>query len=267
MNNMFEMQYKELLFNILANGETQREEGRNGFTIRSFGQSIEFKNTCGLFPMLTSKKMYFKNVNHELKWLLSGETDVKYLTKNKVRIWEPWVNQNGTIGDTYGKVLRNFNGIDQLTESIEILRKNRSSRQNVISLWNPSLIKAGNIKPCYHAIQFVCINGVLNVVVSQRSSDVFIGLPYDICVFDLLLLLVAKILNFIPGTLKINIGDAHIYEEHIEPCKVYLANKKHDLPSIYIDVNGIKNVQDFKTENVFLRNYISEEFIYGEIKL
>jgi len=260
MNSNYEKEYKNLIKDILINGVYQKT--RNGNTKSLFGLTLSFNNKSGIFPMLTSKEMFFKNIKYELKWFIDGLTNVNYLKNNGVSIWNMWADETGEIGDTYGRQLRSFNGIDQFRKIMQELQDNKNSRQMVISLWNPVSISQGNIKPCYHAFQFVCINDTLNIIVSQRSADVFIGLPYDMAVFSLMLVLICNEFNLRPGVVKINIGNAHIYEEHTKPCMEYLNRIEHDLPSIQYKYETIQNFSPAKIE---LKNYNSEPFIKAKI--
>lgn len=261
INNLYELDYKNLLKDVLVNGSQQ--EVRDGNSAKAmFGKSLQFNNKFGFFPMLTSKEMYFKNVKYELSWILKGLTNVDYLKSNGVSIWNKWANEAGEIGDTYGRQLRGFNGIDQLVNTLENLAANPQGRQHVISLWNPVAISQGNLKPCYHAFQFVCIGNMLHILVSQRSADLFIGLPYDMAVFCLLLNLVCKKYDFVPGLVKINIGNAHIYAEHTKPVLEYLNNPIHDLPTI---ANYQDEVINFDTSKVSIKHYVSEGFIKAKI--
>ncbi len=261
MNNRYEKQYKNLLKEILINGYPNITRDNNN-RISLFGKSLEFNNAMGLFPMLTSKKMYFKNIKYELAWMINGQTNINYLKSNNVSIWDLWADENGEIGDTYGKQLRSFNGIDQLKITLDKLEATLNSSRLVVSLWNPVAISQGNIRPCYHAFQFVPINRMLHINVSQRSADAFIGLPYDMCVFSLLLRLVADAYNFIPGIVKINIGNLHIYKEHKDPIKEYLNNAEFDLPTL---TNRQDKVINFDVSKVYVRNYISCGFIKAKI--
>lgn len=261
MNSNYEKQYKDLIKDILINGELEPVRDSNQAKVL-FGKSIEFNNQNGLFPMLTSKEMFFKNISYELKWILDGMSNVNYLKNNGVSIWNKWADENGEIGDTYGRQLRGFNGIDQLTTILMELEKFNYSRQLVISLWNPVAISQGNLKPCYHSFQFVYTANKLNIIVSQRSADVFVGLPYDICVFSLLLVLVCNTYDLIPGTVKINIGNAHIYSEHLNSCFEYCNREEHDLPSLH---HNNQRVFSFNPSVVRLLSYKSEPFIKAKI--
>lgn len=261
MNSNYEKQYKDLIKDILINGEEEPVRDDNVAKVL-FGKQLEFCNNSKLFPILTSKEMYFKNIKYELKWILDGLTNVNYLKNNGVSIWNKWANNEGEIGDTYGKQLRSFNGIDQLKTIISELEKFKYSRQLVISLWNPVAISQGNIKPCYHAFQFVYTSNKLNIIVSQRSADVFVGLPYDMGTFNLLLLLVCNEYGFQPGKVQINIGNAHIYKEHYDGCTRYLNNAQYDLPYLY---NRDQKINSFNPDRLQLVNYKSEPFIKAKI--
>lgn len=261
MNNNYEGDYKALLKRIMVYGHENKTRGNN-VRISLFGESIEFNNAMGMFPMLTSKRMYFKNVKYELHWMLSGLTNIKYLKANGVSIWDLWADENGEIGDTYGSQLRGFNGVDQLKLILNELETTKNSSRLVISLWNPVAISQGNLRPCYHSFQFVPINKMLHLNVSQRSADVFVGLPYDMAVFSMLLRLVADKYDFIPGIVKINIGNAHIYKDHIEPTREYLGRSEFDLPNLY---NGQREVINFDVSKVELKRYESHDFIKAKI--
>lgn len=262
----YELHYKRLITRVLTSGTLEKVRNNNQ-AMTLFGESIKFDtglNQDGLlqFPMLTSKQMYFKNIKHELKWIISGDTNIGYLHCNNVSIWDKWADKNGDIGKTYGHQMRDFNGADQFRSIILELEKFPESRQLVISLWNPVDIADGNLKPCYHAFQFVYTNKRLNIIVSQRSADIFVGLPYDMAFFTLLLILVCKQFNLLPGTVKINIGNAHIYKEHIKACYTYIDRIGHDLPSLIVNNEAILF---FNPNKISLANYISEPFIPAEI--
>jgi len=261
MNSNYEKQYKDLIKDILINGAEEPVRDNNVAKVL-FGKRLEFSNNSKLFPMLTSKEMYFKNVRFELKWILDGLTNINYLKNNGVSIWNKWADENGEIGDTYGKQLRSFNGVDQLKVIISEFEKFNYSRQLVISLWNPVAISQGNIRPCYHSFQFVYTANKLNIIVSQRSADVFVGLPYDMCTFNLLLILVCNKYNLIPGKVQINIGNAHIYKEHYAGCMLYINREQHDLPYLYSESQTISN---FDPTRLQLRNYECEPFIKAKI--
>lgn len=262
MNHLFENDYKNLVFDILVNG-TEEEVRDNNKALTLFGKRLEFQCLLNVFPLLTSKEMFFKNIKFELKWILDGLTNVNYLKSNGVSIWDKWADETGDIGDTYGRQLRGFNGVDQLRTIMYELGMFKRSRQLVISLWNPVAISNGNRRPCYPMFQFQYCSGKLNISVTQRSADVFVGLPYDIAFFTLFLKLVCNYVNLTPGKVLINITDAHIYVEHIEACKKYLSNQTFDLPNIYLEPS--QHVFNFEPKLVHLRNYKHCEFIKAKI--
>jgi len=261
MNSNYEKQYKDLIKDILINGA--EEPVRDGNVAKVlFGKQLEFTSNHNMFPILTSKEMYFKNIKFELKWILDGLTNVNYLRNNGVSIWNKWAKEDGEIGDTYGRQLRSFNGIDQLKNIISELESFNYSRQLVISLWNPVAISQGNIKPCYHSFQFVYTADKLNIIVSQRSADVFVGLPYDMGTFSLMLLLVCNKFSMRPGKVQINIGNAHIYKEHYDGCMEYINRDQHDLPYLY---NAEQTIDSFDPTRIQLNRYKSEPFIKAKI--
>lgn len=261
MNNNYEPSYKALLERVLYRGTLQPVRDNNEAWSK-FGESLTFDAKLGLFPMLTSKAMYFKNVKFELSWILKGLTNIKYLKGNDVNIWDSWADEHGEIGDTYGRQLRSFNGIDQMRNILIELKNFKYSRQMVISLWNPVAISQGNLKPCYHSFQFVVIGNRLNIQVSQRSADLFVGLPYDMATFTLLQRLVADKMGLGYGEVKINIGNAHIYKEHLEGVKKYIDRPMYDICRL---VNTQNNVINFNVSKVELRRYKHESFIKAKI--
>lgn len=261
MNNPYEANYKALLLDTISKGGLQKVRNNN-IAYAQAGVSIEFRSNYDEFPMLTSKEMFFKNVKYELSWLLSGSTNINYLKDNGVSIWNLWADKDGDIGETYGRILRSFNGIDQFKEAIEELKTGNESRRIVVSLWNPEAIKKGNIAPCYFAFQFVQINKILNIIVSQRSADLFIGLPYDVAVFYLLLNLVAKNLGLLIGKVRINIGNAHVYREHKEAVEEYVTRQMYTLPTI---INKQDIITGFNPSDVWLNNYKHGSFIKAKI--
>jgi len=260
-NNPYEANYKALLIDTILKGGLQKVRDNN-FAYAQAGVSIEFRSDFDEFPMLTSKEMFFKNIKFELYWLLSGSTNINYLKNNGVSIWNLWADKDGDIGETYGRILRSFNGVDQFKDAIEDLKTGNESRRLVISMWNPGAIKKGNLAPCYFAFQFVQINKVLNIIVSQRSADLFIGLPYDIAVFYLLLSIVSKSLNLLRGKVRINIGNAHVYKEHTKAVETYVKNEMYSLPTL---VNQQNKITGFDVSDIWIRDYEHEKFIKAKI--
>lgn len=261
MNNPYEANYKALLFDTLSKGGLQLVRDGN-YAYAQAGVSLKFESKFQEFPMLTSKAMFFKNVKYELHWLLSGSSNINYLKNNGVSIWNLWANEDGDLGETYGRILRSFNGIDQFKNVIDELHNKNESRRLVVSMWDPVAISKGNIVPCYFAFQFVQINRILNIIVSQRSADLFIGLPYDMALFTLLLNITAKALGLLKGKVVINIGNAHVYKSHYEAVQEYLKRPMHDLPFLS---NNQDKIVGFDAAEVYLQRYTSEPFIKAEI--
>jgi|TARA_R100000656_G_scaffold61465_1_gene47488 thymidylate synthase len=221
----FEIDYTKLLKDILTKGEKQTS--RNGPTLNLHGRQLILNPTDG-FPMLSGKKIFPKNFLHELKWMLNGDTNVKYLNDNGSKIWDNWADENGDLGPIYGKQFRDFNGVDQVAELIKGFKLNLYSRRHIISLWNPADLDKMALPPCFYTFQVLVNENTIDLVVSQRSADTFIGLPYDMCFYAMFLFLVVNTINSQQtkhrtiGDVIINIGSAHIYEGHINQVEEYL---------------------------------------------
>lgn len=261
MSSRYETAYKDMLIKVM--GEGSKVEMRDGYKgINMFGLDISFNLASGKFPMLTGKAMFFKNTKAELLWMLTGRKDLEFLHKYNVRIWDQWDMGDGTIGNSYGHNFRNFMGVDQVNELLKKIAKLPSDRQLVISTWNPVYINEGHKPSCYPIMQFSYINNRLNMLVHQRSADLFVGLPYDMAYFALFTELLASYLCVMPGTVKISIGDAHIYEDHLDAIRQYLVAETYELPSLYI---GSKEFPTFDFYAVDLRNYKSSSYINAKI--
>jgi thymidylate synthase len=259
INNDYEFSYKKLLKEVL---KSPIVSNRNQDTYVSFAKQITADLSKG-FPMLTSKKMFIKNTIHELKWMLNGDTNTKYLKSNKVSIWDAWANKNGDLGPVYGKQMRNFAGIDQIKWVLKELKNKVRSRRAMVTMWNPAELKDMKLPPCHYAFNFVLINGTLNLSVSMRSLDLFVGLPYDISFYALMLHLFCNELNLQPGVLTINAADCHIYTDHKKAVLQYLEKNIYNLPQIVLPANA--TVLGFDTENVLLNNYEAEDFIKAKV--
>ena len=233
MNNIDE-QYKALIAEILKNGVSK--EDRTGTGTRSlFGTQIKHDMHLG-FPLLTVKKVFFNNAVTELLWMLQGRTDIKYLTDHNVNYWTPDYERSkrtdGTLGKVYGYQWRNFNGQDQIKTLCETLAKEPTSRRMLVSAWNPADMEDMVLPPCHYGFQVYTRNRHLDLIWTQRSVDVFLGLPYDIAIYGLLLVLLAKGHGYIPGRLTGQFGDTHLYNNHIEQAKEVTNRTSKDLPSV-----------------------------------
>ena len=249
-------QYLDLLRDILENGVDKMD--RTGVGTRSvFGRQMRFDLNEG-FPLLTTKKMHLKSIIYELLWFIRGDTNVRYLQEHGVRIWNEWADENGDLGPVYGAQWRNWNGdgIDQLAEVIETLKRNPNDRRMIVSAWNPSQLKAMHLPPCHMMFQFYVANGKLSCMLYQRSCDMFLGVPFNIASYALLTMMIAQVCGLKLGEFVHTLGDTHIYHNHFEQVKEQLSRVPLELPQMKINPD-IKDINDFKFEDFELQNYQS----------
>ena len=229
-----ENEYKKLMETILYKGLDKADRTGTG-TKSIFGATIRHDMSMG-FPLLTGKRVSFKAAKTELLWILQGRTDLKYLEDNGVKYWRPDYERSGrtdeTLGPVYGKQWRDFNGVDQLYNLIDAIHNDSNSRRMMISAWNASDLSDMVLPPCHYGFQVYVNNGVMDLMWQQRSADVFLGLPYDIAMYGLLLEMLAKGSNLIPGQLIGQLGDCHLYNNHLEQAKEYLNRPRRVMPSI-----------------------------------
>jgi thymidylate synthase len=231
------------------------------------------------FPMVTTKKLHLKSIIYELLWFLKGDTNIKYLQENGVKIWDEWANENGDLGPVYGHQWRNWNSeeIDQITELIETLKSNPNSRRMLVSAWNPSVLPdtsksfAENIAngkvalpPCHAFFQFYVSEGKLSCQLYQRSADIFLGVPFNIASYALLTMMIAQVCNLEAGEFIHTFGDAHIYNNHIEQLELQLSRDCRALPKMIINPN-IKNILDFDFDDFTLEGYDPHPHIKGAV--
>ena len=240
-------EYRGILSGTLHGGKQKPD--RTGVGTRSvFGRILQHDMALG-FPLLTAKKIYFKHAVTELLWILEGRTDLAYLHKHGVTYWNDNYDKSGrkdgTLGPVYGEQLRNFDGSDQLFNILEQIKTNPSSRRIVASLWNPNAINYMALPPCHYGFQVYINDGKLDLSWNQRSVDIFLGLPYDIAMYGLLLLMLAKGFGYEPGRLTGFLGDCHVYNNHIDQAKEYLSRKDGNLPEVLL-IEGIKLSEDNK---------------------
>jgi thymidylate synthase len=270
-------QYLDLVKHVLEKGELKADRTGTG-TKSVFGYQMRFDLGEG-FPMVTTKKLHLKSIIHELLWFLKGDTNIKYLKDNGVNIWNAWADSNGNLGPVYGFQWRNWNndGIDQISNLINDLKNNPSSRRHLISAWNPSVLpdtsksfetnvangKAA-LPPCHAFFQFHVINGKLSCQLYQRSADIFLGVPFNIASYSLLTLMIAQVCNLEAGDFIHTFGDAHIYSNHFEQMKLQLAREPRNLPTIKIN-SEVNNIFDFKFEDFTLENYDPHPHIKGKV--
>ena len=212
---------------------------------------------------MTTKKMHLKSIIHELLWFIKGDTNVKYLQDNGVRIWNEWADENGDLGPIYGSQWRNWNGegIDQLAQVVDKLKNNPNDRRMIVSAWNVSKIPEMHLPPCHMMFQFYVANGKLSCMLYQRSCDMFLGVPFNIASYALLTMMLAQVCDFEPGEFVHTLGDTHIYHNHFEQVKEQLRREPLPLPTMKLNPQ-VKDINDFKYEDFTLENYEC----YGAIK-
>ena len=260
-------QYLDLLNRILTEGV--RKEDRTGTgTISVFGHQMRFNLEDG-FPLLTTKKLHLKSIIHELLWFLKGDTNVKYLQENGVRIWNEWADENGDLGHIYGYQWRSwpdYNGghIDQISEVIDQIKNNPDSRRIIVNAWNVADLGNMDLPPCHMFFQFYVANGKLSLQMYQRSADTFLGVPFNIASYALLLMMMAQVTGLKVGDFVHTFGDAHIYLNHIEQVKLQLTRDTRTLPKMVINPE-VKDLFDFKFEDFQLQDYDPHPHIPGVV--
>ncbi len=262
-------QYLDLLDRVLREGA--RKEDRTGTgTISVFGHQMRFNMEDG-FPVLTTKKLHLKSIIHELLWFLKGDTNIQYLTDNGVRIWNEWADADGDLGHIYGYQWRSWpdyegGHIDQITEVVNTLKNNPDSRRIIVSAWNVGDIKNMNLPPCHAFFQFYVADGKLSLQLYQRSADIFLGVPFNIASYALLLLMMAQVTGLKPGDFVHTFGDAHIYLNHLEQVKLQLSREPLKLPTMRINLE-VKDIFGFQFEDFTLENYEAHPHIKGEVSV
>ncbi|NDV82430.1 thymidylate synthase [Bacteroides sp. 51] len=262
-------QYLDLLDRVLKEG-AQKEDRTGTGTISVFGHQMRFDLNDG-FPCLTTKKLHLKSIIHELLWFLKGDTNVKYLQDNGVRIWNEWADENGNLGHVYGYQWRSWpdyqgGHIDQITEVINTIKNNPDSRRMVVSAWNVADLNNMKLPPCHMFFQFYVANGKLSLQLYQRSADIFLGVPFNIASYALLLQMVAQVTGLQAGEFVHTFGDAHIYQNHLEQVKLQLSREPRKLPQMKINPE-IKDIFDFKFEDFELVNYDPHPHIAGKVSV
>lgn len=262
-------QYLDLLDHVLRNGIEKSDRTGTG-TISVFGYQMRFNLMEG-FPLLTTKKLHLKSILHELLWFISGDTNIRYLKENGVKIWNEWADNEGNLGPVYGYQWRSWPAadgrkIDQLAKVIESIRKSPDSRRHIVSAWNVGELDKMALPPCHILFQFYVANGKLSCQLYQRSADIFLGVPFNIASYSLLTLMVASITGLEPGEFIHTLGDAHIYLNHVEQVKLQLTREPYKPPVMLINPE-IKNISDFRYEDFTLKDYVSHPHIKGEISV
>lgn len=262
-------QYLDLLDHVLKNGVEKRDRTGTG-TISVFGYQMRFNLEEG-FPVMTTKKLHLRSIIHELLWFLKGETNLRYLHENKVTIWDEWADEQGNLGPIYGYQWRSWPApdgrhIDQISNVIRSIKENPDSRRHLVSAWNVGELDKMALPPCHIIFQFYVANGKLSCQMYQRSADIFLGVPFNIASYALLLLMVAQVTGLKPGEFVHTFGDAHIYLNHIEQVKLQLTREPYQLPAMQINPE-ITSIFDFTFNDFQLVNYQSHPHIKGEISI
>ena len=259
--------YHDLLRHILENGAEKGDRTGTG-TISIFGYQMRFDLNEG-FPLITTKKVHFKSIVHELLWFISGDTNIRYLQENGVKIWNQWADENGDLGPVYGKQWRDWNGesIDQLKRVIHQLKANPNSRRMMVSAWNPSVLPdtsrsfAENVDngkaalpPCHALFQFYVADNKLSCQLYQRSADVFLGVPFNIASYALLTQMIAQVCDLQVGDFVHSFGDVHIYQNHVEQVELQLTREPKALPQVKLNPE-VTSIDEFTYEDIELINY------------
>lgn len=262
-------QYHDLLKRVLEEGVEKSDRTGTG-TISVFGHQSRYNLADG-FPVLTTKKLHLKSIIYELLWFLNGDTNAKYLQDNGVRIWNEWADENGDLGHIYGYQWRSwpdYNGghIDQITEAVNTIKNNPDSRRIIVSAWNVADLPNMNLPPCHTFFQFYVADGKLSLQLYQRSADIFLGVPFNIASYALLLKMMAQVTNLEAGEFVHTLGDAHIYTNHLEQVKLQLTRDFRPLPQMVINPD-VKSIFDFKYEDFKLEGYDPHPHIKGEVAI
>lgn len=262
-------QYLTLLREILDNGVDKSD--RTGTGTRSvFGYQMRFNLADG-FPLLTTKKVHLKSIIHELLWFLKGDTNVRYLHENGVRIWNEWADENGDLGHIYGYQWRSWpdyrgGHIDQIKEAVETIKNNPDSRRIIVSAWNVADLDNMNLPPCHAFFQFYVAGGRLSLQLYQRSADSFLGVPFNIASYALLLLMMAQVTGLEPGDFIHTLGDAHIYNNHFEQVNLQLQRTPRPLPRMVLNPD-VKDIFGFRYEDFRLEGYDPWPAIKGKVSV
>jgi len=262
-------QYLELCKHVLDNGMTKTDRTGTG-TISTFGYQMRFNLQEG-FPLVTTKKVHLKSIIHELLWFLKGETNIRYLQENGVRIWNEWADENGELGPVYGHQWRSWQSIDgsttdQISEVIEQIKTNPDSRRLIVSAWNVGELDKMALAPCHCFFQFYVNDGKLSCQLYQRSADIFLGVPFNIASYALLTMMIAQVCDLELGDFVHTFGDAHIYTNHLEQINLQLTREPKSLPKMKINPE-IKNIFDFTFEDFTLEDYDSHPAIKGVVSV
>ncbi len=262
-------EYQQLMRRILLEG-VEKEDRTGTGTLSVFGHQMRF-DLRRRFPAVTTKKVHWPSIIHELLWFISGDTNVKYLQENKVRIWNEWADENGDLGPVYGKQWRKWEAndgriIDQLQNAIEMIKTNPGSRRIIVSAWNVGELDDMALMPCHAFFQFYVANGELSLQLYQRSADVFLGVPFNISSYSLLCCMIAQITGLKPGDFVHTIGDAHLYLNHLEQAREQVSRTPLEWPILHLNP-ACNNIDDFDFEDITIEDYNHHPHIKAPISV
>jgi thymidylate synthase len=260
------MTYEDLLKDVLENGVLSEDRTGTG-TYSVFGRQLRFDLSQG-FPLITTKKVFFKGVVHELLWFLSGSTNVRCLQEKGVHIWDAWADESGELGPVYGKQWRDFFGVDQISQVVQQIKDFPESRRHIVTAWNPAELPQMALAPCHTMFQFYVRNGKLSCQLYQRSADLFLGVPFNIASYALLTHMVAQVCGLEVGEFVHSFGDCHIYSNHVEQVKEQLTRDplKYALPKLELNTE-IKDLFKFQFCDIVLKDYVSYPAIKGKVSV
>jgi len=260
-------QYLDLMAHVRANGVQKGDRTGTG-TLSVFGYQMRFDLAEG-FPLVTTKKLHLRSIIHELLWFLTGDTNIKYLKDNGVRIWDEWADENGDLGPVYGSQWRSWpdgskEGVDQIADVIERIKTTPDSRRLLVTAWNPAQVDEMALPPCHCLFQFYVANGKLSCQLYQRSADIFLGVPFNIASYALLTHMVAQVTGLEVGEFIHTLGDAHLYSNHLEQTDEQLSRQPLALPRLYLN-REISKIGDFRYEDFEITGYQSHPHIAGKV--
>jgi len=262
-------QYLSLLQHVLENGNEKSDRTGTG-TLSIFGYQMRFDMKEG-YPLMTTKKLHLKSIIYELLWFLKGDTNIRYLNANNVTIWDDWADEQGDLGHIYGFQWRSWPGyggdsFDQIAQVIHSIKSNPDSRRHIVSAWNVADLNNMALPPCHVMFQFYIMKGVLSCQLYQRSADIFLGVPFNIASYSLLLMMVAQVTGLIPGEFIHTLGDAHIYLNHLEQVRIQLDREPRQLPVMKLNPS-VSTIDDFTYDDFVLENYNPYPHIKGTISV
>ena len=260
-------QYLDLMSHVLENGSEKRDRTGTG-TLSVFGYQLRFDLSQG-FPLITTKKLHLHSIIHELLWFLQGDTNIAYLKENKVKIWDEWADEDGNLGPVYGAQWRSWRSadgrvVDQIEQLIKEIKTNPDSRRLIVSAWNVGEIENMALPPCHAFFQFYVADGRLSCQLYQRSADIFLGVPFNIASYALLVLMVAQATGLKPGDFVHTLGDAHLYTNHLSQARLQLSRQPYPLPTMELNPD-VKQLLDFRFEDFNLSQYQFHDHIKAAV--